>query len=249
MELAKALDACEVFVAVIGPRWMDLLRRRYQDGEFDYVREEIAEALRRGITVIPVRVGREGNMPRLPRSDELPDDLRALILHQKHDVVHERFQRDITDLIQAVEATTTGPSPSGRARRGITVGWRRIGIVLSVIWFISFGGFLWVVEGNRIGEQYVYALTFCRTLLNMANESLQYIQKPDDRDARQSANLAKYDECRADAQSVHARESDRLVGGIPILLAIDAGTLAFGWLVVWLATLVVRWVRRGFVAA
>jgi hypothetical protein len=31
LELAKALDACDVFVAVIGPRWLDLLRQRQAD--------------------------------------------------------------------------------------------------------------------------------------------------------------------------------------------------------------------------
>jgi TIR domain len=101
-ELAKALDACDVFVAVIGPRWMDLLRQRHIDREYDYVRAEIAAALQRGINIISVRVGREGSMPRLPRPEELPEDLRALVFHHKHDVAHERFRRDIADLIQAI---------------------------------------------------------------------------------------------------------------------------------------------------
>jgi hypothetical protein len=104
VELAKALDACDVFLAVIGPRWMDLLRQRYLEPQYDYVRAEIAAALQRGINVIPVRVGRDGNMPRLPAPNELPDDLRPLVLHQKHDVVHERFRQDVADLISAIEA-------------------------------------------------------------------------------------------------------------------------------------------------
>jgi hypothetical protein len=41
VELAKALDTCDVFVAIIGPRWMDLLQQRYVGGEYDYVRAEI----------------------------------------------------------------------------------------------------------------------------------------------------------------------------------------------------------------
>jgi WD40 repeat protein len=102
VELAKALDACDVFIAVIGPRWYDLAYARAQAGDYDYVRSEIAAALQRGITIIPVRVGREGNMPRLPRPDELPEDIRGLVFHQKHDVAHERFRRDIADLIQAI---------------------------------------------------------------------------------------------------------------------------------------------------
>src|SRR5262249_40384731 len=113
VELAKALDACDVFVAVIGRRWMELLQQRCVDREYDYVRAEIAAALQRGITVIPVRVGREGNMPHLPRLDELPEDLRALVLHQKHDVAHERFRRDIADLIQAIVAVKKSKAALG----------------------------------------------------------------------------------------------------------------------------------------
>jgi hypothetical protein len=75
----------------------------FMDVDHDYVRAEIAAALHRGIDVIPVRVGRDENMPRLPRTDELPEDLRPLVLHQKHDVAHERFRRDVTDLITAIE--------------------------------------------------------------------------------------------------------------------------------------------------
>ena len=44
-ELAKALAQCDVLVAVVGARWMELLKARRTGGEFDYVREEIAEAL------------------------------------------------------------------------------------------------------------------------------------------------------------------------------------------------------------
>src|SRR5262245_16191626 len=83
-KLADALDACDVLVAVIGPRWMELLRARGASGERDYVREEIAAALKRRIVVIPVRVGREGAMPAMPRSDDLPEDIRELVLYQKH---------------------------------------------------------------------------------------------------------------------------------------------------------------------
>ena len=72
-ELAKALDQCSVLIAVIGPRWMDLLRSRVEGSDRDYVREEIAAALKRDIPVIPVRAGREGSMPPLPRSEACSD--------------------------------------------------------------------------------------------------------------------------------------------------------------------------------
>ena len=66
VELANALDACDVFIAIIGPPWMDLLRQLYLAREYDYGRDEIAAALQRGIDIIRVLVGREGSMPKLP---------------------------------------------------------------------------------------------------------------------------------------------------------------------------------------
>jgi hypothetical protein len=101
-ELSKALSACNVFLAVIGPRWMDLLKTKTSSDDRDYVREEIAEALRRKIVVIPVRVGREGQLPPLPRALELPPDIRDLVHYQKHDVTYEHLHRDASALANAV---------------------------------------------------------------------------------------------------------------------------------------------------
>ena len=116
-ELAKALSACDILIAIIGPRWMGLLSERAASGERDYVREEISEALKRKIVVIPVRVGREGQIPPLPRPDELPEDIRDLVLYQKHDVTHERFGRDIADLTDAITTVRRAkrtPRPWGK---------------------------------------------------------------------------------------------------------------------------------------
>ena len=97
-ELDKALAETDVFLAVLGPRWSDILAERATRPERDYVREEIASALAKGVVVIPVLVERAS----LPRGDALPEDLRALVLHQKHDLTHERFGRDAEELIAAI---------------------------------------------------------------------------------------------------------------------------------------------------
>ena len=101
-ELDKALAQCDVLVVVIGPRWVKLLKA-HGDAR-DYVREEIAAALKRDIVVIPVLVGKEARMPPLPRRDELPEDIRDLVLHQKQNITHESFGRDTDDLIAAIAA-------------------------------------------------------------------------------------------------------------------------------------------------
>jgi len=123
-ELAKALAACDVFLSIIGPRWMDLLKTKASTGDRDYVREEIAEALMRKIVVIPVRIGREGQLPSLPRADELPPEIRDLVHYQKHDVTYEQFRRDASALIEAITVVRhhVRPEPA-QVTRHVPWGW------------------------------------------------------------------------------------------------------------------------------
>jgi len=117
---------------------MDLLRAKTKSGERDFVRAEIAAALARGIVVVPVRVGSEGRMPPLPREDELPEDIRALVLYQKHDVAHERFGRDVADLILALR--------SARRRNGRPMPWVKIAAAAAAV--IIMAGSAWYFVGQ-----------------------------------------------------------------------------------------------------
>jgi hypothetical protein len=60
---------------------MDLLRTKASGDDRDYVCEEIGEALRRKIVVIPVRVGRKGRLAPLPRVDELPPEILLIWIY------------------------------------------------------------------------------------------------------------------------------------------------------------------------
>lgn len=111
VELDAALSQCKVFLAIIGPRWMELLEKREREGEHDYVRQELATALKRNMVVIPVLA--EG--ARLPRSASLPPDISAVAMHQKQEVTHERFVHDVNDLIRAIRLGT-GQSGGSRWR-------------------------------------------------------------------------------------------------------------------------------------
>jgi hypothetical protein len=134
-ELDKALAKCDVLIAVIGARWMDLLSEHAQHGKRDYVRDEIAAALQRDIIVIPVMMGRETNMPPLPLAEELPENIRDLVLYQKHNIAHESFGRDAAHLIAALQyllRERRGPRPwraiavtgaSGLALTGVLLGY------------------------------------------------------------------------------------------------------------------------------
>jgi hypothetical protein len=113
-ELEKALSKCDVLIAVIGTRWMELLSACARDGKRDFVRDEIAAALKRDIVVIPVMTGREAHMPALPLPDDLPENIRELVLYQKQNIAHETFGRDAAELVAAIKAVLAerqGPRP------------------------------------------------------------------------------------------------------------------------------------------
>jgi formylglycine-generating enzyme required for sulfatase activity len=93
--LDEALKDCRVFLAVIGREWLGLLRERERGGNHDFVRQEIATALaRKDILTIPVTVDGAS----LPRADDLPQDLRDLVLLHRKEVTHEYFGRDLAEL-------------------------------------------------------------------------------------------------------------------------------------------------------
>jgi formylglycine-generating enzyme required for sulfatase activity len=137
-ELAKALTACDVLIAVIGERWMELLKAKLASGERDHVREEIAAALQRRIVVIPVRVGREGRLPPLPGVADLPANIHDLVLYQKHDITHERFGRDVAELTDAIRVVRRLNRPKTASRQ---VHWGWIGAIAAGALTIAYFGF------------------------------------------------------------------------------------------------------------
>jgi TIR domain len=108
--------ACDVFLAVIGPNWLDAKdddgRRRF-DNPDDFVTIEIAAALARKIRVIPVLV--DGACT--PKAEKLPDSVKPLVRRNAVEVRNTHFGRDAEALTEKVsEALTvarpvTGPSP------------------------------------------------------------------------------------------------------------------------------------------
>jgi hypothetical protein len=77
--IERSVGACDVLIAVIGKRWLissDEEGRRRLDNPQDFVRLEIATALKRGIRVIPVLVDDAS----MPRDNDLSDDLTHLLL-------------------------------------------------------------------------------------------------------------------------------------------------------------------------
>jgi hypothetical protein len=100
--IEAAVSSCDVLLAVIGRRWLMLTdstgRRRLDDPE-DLLRFEIAKALSRNVRVIPVLV--EGAT--MPRSEDLPEDLRPLAARQAIDLSENRWNFDVTRLLDTLD--------------------------------------------------------------------------------------------------------------------------------------------------
>jgi hypothetical protein len=105
-DFRKAIDEsihkCSVLLAILGPGWLESRngagQRRLEDGS-DFVRLEIASALQRDIPVVPVLV----RGARMPRADQLPDDLKELAFRNAVELTHARWKSDVLVLVEALK--------------------------------------------------------------------------------------------------------------------------------------------------
>jgi multidrug efflux pump subunit AcrA (membrane-fusion protein) len=99
--LHSQVAACDVFLAIIGPNWLNAKdgsgRRRF-DNPDDFVTIEIAAALARNIRVIPVLV----DGARTPKADKLPDSVKPLVRRHAVEVWNTHFGRDAEALANKV---------------------------------------------------------------------------------------------------------------------------------------------------
>src|SRR5208337_855419 len=101
--LERQLAGCDAFLAVIGRSWLDAKDaegNRRLDNPNDFVRIEIASALRLGKRVIPVLV----NDGRMPSADALPEPLKPLSRRNAVRLTHERFKADAHGLLNGLKA-------------------------------------------------------------------------------------------------------------------------------------------------
>ena len=118
-DFRKAIDqsvtTCNVLLAIIGQEWLELKdpsgRRRLEDPN-DFVRLEIASALRRDIPLIPVLV----RGAKMPDADRLPPDLKELVYRNAVELTHARWKSDVQLLIRALRPylDVRPPSQPGR---------------------------------------------------------------------------------------------------------------------------------------
>ncbi len=97
----EQVSTCGVLLAVIGKNWLDAKEesgRRRLDDPSDFVRLEIASAIKREIPVIPVLVRGAG----MPRAEQLPTDLTELAYRNAVELTHARWDSDVQILVKAL---------------------------------------------------------------------------------------------------------------------------------------------------
>jgi hypothetical protein len=120
INFVKALDdevaKCDVLLAIIGRDWLDARDKdgqRRVDNQHDYVRIEVAAALRRDIPVIPILV----DGAQVPKADQLPDNLKDLALRNGLDVRHASFHPDMDKLIRFLKERASRKAQTEVARQ------------------------------------------------------------------------------------------------------------------------------------
>ena len=101
--IEQVVGTCDVLIAVIGKEWLSLTDKdnhRMLDNPLDFVRIEIAAALKRNIRVIPVLVDDAS----MPESNALPEDLKLLARRNAMTISYTRFTTDVDKLIRTLKS-------------------------------------------------------------------------------------------------------------------------------------------------
>jgi hypothetical protein len=109
--IERALESSEVLIAVIGKNWLTATdaagQKRLEDPD-DYVRTEIATALKRHIRVIPLLI--QGAA--MPSARDLPNDLAPLSRRNAFEIHDSSWRDDIQRLITTLERAINGNRPA-----------------------------------------------------------------------------------------------------------------------------------------
>lgn len=136
-KIEDAVSSSAAFVVVIGDQWLtavDEQGRRRLDNADDWVRVEIAAALRRGILVVPVLV----ENAKMPAEAQLPDDLRRLSRYHAIDLSDQRWDYEIGQLVAVLrelvedDAAVPPPRPTPAVPRPAVPAWAKVGIPVVV---------------------------------------------------------------------------------------------------------------------
>jgi formylglycine-generating enzyme required for sulfatase activity len=166
--LDQQVGQCDVLLALIGPDWLEAKNpqtgKRRLDDPKDFVRIEIAAALKRGIPVAPVLLD---GAP-FPPEHKLPEDLKALTRRNGVEVRRMTFDADAERLVRGLEltraATAAKPAPTRPTtpvRTGGSAFWIGPAVALGML-VLGGGAFAWFGnpgDWRGLGAQTASAVT------------------------------------------------------------------------------------------
>jgi hypothetical protein len=189
--LGDAVAQCDVFLAVIGKNWIDArdeMGRRRLDDPNDFVRIEIATALKRGIPVVPILL----DGAQMPGATQLPEDMKELPLRNGLSVRHESFHADIEKLVRSIKGerkvqnfgeapSTTGSVKSTSSSKNIYLyilsNALAAFVTLEIIVFVGFGidaimptSFDNIASRKTVGVIISFAIFFIGIIWSLATE-------------------------------------------------------------------------------
>jgi len=140
--IEDTIATCDCVIAVIGAHWLETIQKR-ADATDDFVRHEIAAALKRRVTVIPVLMGGA----RMPAAHDLPPELAELSLLNAIEIRDERFDQDVVALETFLAGMLHVPaSPVAELRSGLV---RRLSIVVPLVLACGIGAYLVLRPGRQ----------------------------------------------------------------------------------------------------
>jgi hypothetical protein len=113
--IQRSIEAADVVLVLIGDNWLDrdASGRRRIDEPGDFVRLEVAAALEREKTLIPVLV----EDARMPPPTDLPEGLAALARRNAIELSGRRWRSDVDRLARAIRSRPGGPRPEPTPHR------------------------------------------------------------------------------------------------------------------------------------
>jgi hypothetical protein len=145
--ISQAVGVCQVLLALIGREWTTVADRegRRLDDPDDLVAFEVAMALERGVTVVPVLIdGAE-----MPDEGDLPMRLKPLVWRNAYQVDQATFKHSAAALVEEVERLVDRP-PANTVHRAPGRGWVRPAVVAGVL---VAAGAAALVALNKDGDQ------------------------------------------------------------------------------------------------
>lgn len=157
----RAIANCDVFVPLIGKRWMHLLTERIESGERDVLSREIATAFRLERDIVPLLIDGAD----MPRANELPGEISQLANVDGEPVASDASAERIAATLspaahQASRARRLGSRWSATYAAAAFAVWIFCGIVPNLVGLNEFGYEAWFGLATTWSGMFIWPIFF-----------------------------------------------------------------------------------------